>query len=161
MKAATLPSLAAIALALLLSGCDKQATPEPAADVPAPAATTPAEPVDLSTSTEKAEPTTVAADAVIVGSALGPDQAAISPKPAYAAADTVYASASAAGRAGAIARVYWTYQDGTSDKEEEKPVAGDIVNFSFSQADGMQPGAYNVQIDIDDVPVGIADFQVQ
>ena len=69
--------------------------------------------------------------------------------------------ASAAGRAGAIARVYWTYQDGTSDKEEEKPVAGDIVNFSFSQADGMQPGAYNVQIDIDDVPVGIADFQVQ
>jgi len=159
MKAARLPSLTAIAFALLLSACGEQAAPEPATEAPA-AAQAPAEPVEQPVE-QIAEPTTVAADAVTVGSALGPDQAATAPKPAYTTADTVYASASSAGRSGAIARVYWTYQDGTSHKEEEKPVDGNVISFGFSQADGMRAGAYNVQIDIDDVPVGIADFKVQ
>lgn len=159
MRAARLPSTTAIALALLLSACGEQAAPEPAAEAPA-ATQAPAEPIEQPVE-QIAEPTTVAADAVIVGSALGPDQAATAPKPSYGTADTVYASASSAGRSGAVARVYWTYQDGTSHKEEEKPVDGDVVSFAFSQADGMRAGAYNVQIDIDDVPVGIADFNVQ
>jgi hypothetical protein len=159
MSPAPLPSITPIALPMLLSAGGVHAAPEPAAEAPA-AAQAPAEPVEQPVE-QIAEPTTVAADAVIVGSALGPDQAATAPKPSYTTADTVYASASSAGRAGAIARVYWTWQDGTSHKEEEKPVDGDVVSFGFSQADGMRAGAYNVQIDIDDVPVGIADFQVQ
>ena len=159
MKAVILPSVAVLALALLISGCSEQAAPAPAAAAPDPAPV--AQPVVEAPPVQSTEPTVVAADAVTIGSALGPDQAAISPKPAYAVSDTVHASASAGGRAGGVARAYWTYQDGTSHKEEEKPVTGDVVSFDFSQADGMQAGAYNVQIDIDDVPVGIADFQVQ
>ena len=62
---------------------------------------------------------------------------------------------------GAKGYVYWTYQDGRTHKEEAKPVAGEFLSFQFSQADGMKPGKYNVEIDINDKPVGIVDFTVQ
>lgn len=101
-------------------------------------------------------------NAVTVGSALSPDQAAITPKPAYATTDTVYASASTPGKpAGATATVYWTYQDGVAHKQEDKKISGDRVSFKFGRTDGMKAGHYNVEIDINDVPVGIADFTVQ
>jgi len=162
MRVARLPSLIVIALALLLPACGEEVVTVPATQAPdatqAPVATAP--PV-VQPAEDITELTTLSADAIRVGAALGPDQAATAPKPAYTTADTIYASALSAGRAGALARVYWTYQDGTSHKEEEKPVEGNVVSFGFSQADGLRAGAYTVQIDIDDVPVGIADFTVQ
>lgn len=161
MKAAILPSSVAIAVALLLAGCNKQPATPPAAPAPDAASAAAVKAEDQAPPDQRVDTVTVTADAVTVGSALGPNQAATAPKPVYATTDTVYASASARGHSGATARVYWTYQDGTSHKEEEKAVAGDVINFSFSQADGMKAGAYNVEIDLNDVPVGIADFKVQ
>ena len=67
----------------------------------------------------------------------------------------------AGGKASGKAHVYWTFEDGTTVKEEDKPVSGDVVSFEMSQASGMKPGQYNVQIDIDGVPVGITDFVVR
>ena len=105
---------------------------------------------------------TVPADAVAVGSALGQDGRAAAPKSAYTLADTIHATASVgAAGPGSTAHVYWTFENGMTVKEEDKPATGAIVSFSLSAADGMKPGRYNVQIDLDGVPVGIADFVVQ
>lgn len=159
------PLLLAATLALALPACD-QRPPEALEDVPAEgadaagastgAATGAPVAAPPSVPSEDLEQVTVAADAVRVGTAVGPDGAATAPKPVYALSDVVYASA----RANGAAKVYWTYQDGTSHKEEEKPANG-IVTFQFGRADGMQAGAYSVEIDIDGVPVGITDFVVK
>ena len=155
--------LCVAALALALAACNQQA-PETAETASAdatgeattapPVADTPAAAAQQSASA--VEPVTVAADAVTVGSALGSNQAAANPKASYALTDTVYASAKGNG----TAKVYWTYQDGFSHKEEEKPANG-IVTFQFDSASGMRAGNYTVEIDIDGVPVGITDFVVK
>jgi hypothetical protein len=149
-----------------LAACNKQG-PEmpqaPADTAPADTAAQPAPPPDLSdTGVDKVETVTVRADAIAVGHQVGPNQAVSAAKRAYTTADTIYASLPTKGQpAGAKGYVYWTYQDGRTHKEEAKPVSGEYLNFQFSQADGMKPGKYNVEIDINDKPVGIVDFTVQ
>jgi predicted small lipoprotein YifL len=161
------PLICAATLALALAACNKQGPEMPQAPADAtPADTTvqPAQaPQDLSdTGVDKVEPVTVRADAIAVGHAVGPNQAVTAAKRAYGTGDTVYASMPTKGhKPGARGYVYWTYQDGRTHKEEAKPVEGEYLNFQFSQADGMKPGKYNVEIDIDDKPVGIVDFTVQ
>ena len=107
-------------------------------------------------------PVTVAANAFPIGSALSPEGAAIASKPIYTVDDTLYASVPA-GKfpSGATARVYWTFaKDGTSHKEEEKQVGSGPLHFEFSKADGLKAGQYNVEIDINDRPIGIVDVGV-
>ena len=59
-------------------------------------------------------------------------------------------------------RSYWTYEDGRTHKEERRKLAGErYVRFSFAKADGMKPGKYNAQIDVNMVPVGITDFVIK
>lgn len=113
---------------------------------------------------QAAMPVTVSADAVTVGKTVGPDGAVTTSVATYSVDDTVYASISTGGRAPlSDVSVYWTYQDGTSHKEERKRIpSGDkYVNFSFSKADGLRPGKYTVQMDVGDVPAGIIDFSVR
>lgn len=108
-------------------------------------------------------PTEVLADAIAAGSALGANGAVSAAKTRYGIGETVYASAPAGGHpAGSKFNVYWTYQDGTTHKEESKPLppAAEYINFQFSSADGMKPGKYNVQIDFDFTPIGITEFTV-
>ncbi|MGH8075359.1 MAG: hypothetical protein ACREO4_15010 [Lysobacter sp.] len=155
------------ALGLMLAACGGQgpeedlAAPmestavEPAARV-APAAPRPAD--------DSAQPVVLAGDGVTVGSALGPDGAVSAGKSAYAADDVIHASVPVAGRpAGAEVTVYWFAENGTSVKQESKPVVSgtQFVNFTLSAADGMVPGRYTAQVDIDDEPVGMADFVVR
>ena len=156
-------ALCAVLATVLLAACEEKID-VPATDASNPAAgatagtppPAPAQPVDAA----PIEPVAVAADAVQLGTSVDATGAAVGAKPAYAAADTVHASLPTKGRTG-TAKVYWTGSNGLSVKEEEKPLAGDYVNFQFSRADGMKPGSYNVEIDVDDVPAGIVDFTVQ
>ncbi len=109
-------------------------------------------------------PVEVSGDAVTVGTSLANGQAVKSTGSQFTVADTVYASASVRGKPGASVTAYWTYQDGTSHKEETvqlKSGGAQPVAFSFKKGDGMVPGKYNVQIDVDMVPVGIADFVIK
>ena len=54
-------------------------------------------------------------------------------------------------------------EDGNSHKEEtvQAPAGEEYAVFEFSEADGLQPGSYNVQIDVNMQPVGIAEFRVE
>lgn len=154
------------ALALGLGACKKDAEPAPApmseAEAEQAAANEDFPPLPVEPPADAVIPVTVAADAFGIGSTLGANNQAASPKPVYAVGETVYASLPARRyRSGSTVNVYWTYQDGLSQKEETKKVSGEFVTFEFSQADGMKPGKYNVEIGVDDKPVGIVDFVVQ
>lgn len=161
MKSVRLALCAALA-AVSLAACEEKIdapvsdSGAPAADAASAAPAPPPAPVD----SPPVEPVAVAADAVLVGTALDAAGAATGAKPAYSTSDTVHASLSAKGRSG-TAKVYWTAPNGLSAKEEEKPLSGENVNFQFSRADGMKAGKYNVEIDVDGVPAGIVDFTVQ
>ena len=155
----------AVACTALLA-CRKEAEVPTQVDVPEPVVEeiAPGQPSapPLEPPADAVVPVTVSADAVKVGSSLGSDQGATAAKRNHSLNDTVYASARVGGAAsGSTAYVYWTYQDGMSHKEEQKPVSGSIVNFDFKRADGMKAGRYNVEIGVDDKPIGIVDFVVQ
>lgn len=154
------------AITLLLASCAKEgaddtATPPaatPSAAVQPAAPTLPVEPLPTAV-----QPTTVSADAVTIGTALQGEKVVKSASPQFSTSDTVLAGASVKGKpAGAEVAVYWTYEDGRTHKEERRKLAGEqYVSFSFAKIDGMKPGKYNAQIDVDMVPVGITDFVVK
>ncbi|MGN6113487.1 MAG: hypothetical protein ACTHOC_10910 [Luteimonas sp.] len=164
-------ALCALVAAAVLAGCEEKfdvpaadtaTAGEASPDGAAPAATAPAQgarPV-VSSDTAPIEPVSVAADAVRVGTAVDANGAATAGKPVYGVGDTIHASLAAAGRSGK-AKVYWSGENGLSVEEEEKAITGANVDFAFSRADGMVPGKYNVEIDVDGVPAGIVDFSVQ
>lgn len=157
-------TLVLIASFALLAACSK-GVPDPAVDTPTAdtAQQPPANAVPAEAPKPEELPAEVRADAIAAGSALGDNGAVSAAKASYGIGDIVYASAPTRGHAvGTEASVYWTYQDGTTHKEESKPIpsGADYINFQFSKADGMKPGKYNVQIDVDFTPVGIVDFKV-
>lgn len=156
----------AILLALALVGCRQETPDTDAAQATAPedVELAPGQPQALPVEppADAVLPVTVAANAFPIGSVLSPEGAATTPKATYSVNDTLYASIPA-GKfpSGATARIYWTYaKDGTSHKEEEKEVGSGPVNFQFSKADGLKAGEYNVEIDINDRPIGIVDVVV-
>lgn len=160
--------LCGAALALVLCACNKPApeattTPDNTAATTTTPSQAPAPWLPAAPPPDAVLPVEVKADAIAVGSALGPNQAVTAAKPGYSTSDTIYVSMPTQGRpAGANAHVYWTAaQTGMSVKEEDKKLSGDYLNFQLSKADGMKPGNYNVQIDVNDKPVGIVDFKVQ
>jgi hypothetical protein len=164
MKALPLLLCTAFA-ALVLGACGEEKIDVPVA---ADAATSAGGPATAATSTPVQQPDhapvmplETSADAVRIGTALDSNQAATATKATYSLDDTIHASILASAHPGKLAKVYWTYQDGSSHKEEEKPAAGENVAFQFSRADGMKAGDYNVEIDVDGVPAGITDFKVR
>lgn len=155
------------ALGLALSACSEGT--EESADDQAPAAASDAQQAPGASSLpatpgpDSVVPVEVTDDAVTVGTTLANDRAVKSALAQFTTSDTVYASAAVPAKPGASVSVYWTFQDGTTHKEETKELAaGDaVVTFAFAKADGMVPGKYNVQIDRDMTPVGIADFVIR
>lgn len=131
---------------------------EQSTEATAPTAPTAPQPV------QALEPVVLSEDAVAVGSAIAPSGAVAVPKAAFAVGDTVYVSVATAGRPqGAEVAVYWVGPDGSSVKEERKPIGAGAqnVNFKFGRADGMKTGDFIVQVDVAGQPVGMADFSVR
>ncbi|MEO5565254.1 MAG: hypothetical protein ABIR05_01110 [Luteimonas sp.] len=149
--------------ALALAACGEETVDVPeatdAAAVPADAAGAATAPAPAST--QPIDVVQIGANEVQVGTSVDATQAATGAKAVYALGDTVHASIDTRAHPGAMATVYWTDNNGMSQKIEKKAMTGDHVAFAFSRADGMKPGKYSVGIDVDNVPVGLADFKVQ
>jgi hypothetical protein len=173
MKPMSLPRirfpLACLVLVLSLTACSGE---DPDADVmtddvpdathnePAAAAAPAAAPV--ASMPETVQPVAVAEAAITLGKSVQDNRVVKAARPQFTVSDTVYAGIPAGSQPpGSEARVYWTYQDGLSHKEETKTLGSDGAVFSFAQADGMKPGRYSVQIDVGPNPVGIVDFEVR
>lgn len=161
------------ALALGLAACSKEgsddltAQPSPSGSIAPAAGSTPPTaqiPPPPAPVEEKIMPAEVSANAIAVGK-MQDGKVVRSPSNVFTTADTVYAGAMVNGqKAGAKVVVYWTYQDGRSHKMETQKLGSNDaqpVSFAFTAADGMKPGKYNVEIDVDMIPIGIADFQVK
>ncbi|SJZ90261.1 hypothetical protein [Novilysobacter spongiicola] len=168
------PFLATLVVFSVASCGDDSATPQtstPVADQATNADTGTAEGTASTATTRR--PATLSADVpepaassnrVIIGNSLAPDGAAMSGQNSFSTGDSVYVSAPLDGvPPGANVSVYWTYEDGNSHKEEtvQAPAGEEYIVFEFSEADGMQPGTYNAQIDVNMQPVGIAEFRVE
>ena len=109
-------------------------------------------------------PVEVSADAFKIGTAVGPDGSATGTKASSALSDTLHGSVPVSGRpAGTEVKIYWSYQDGSSHKEETKKVAAGMkyLTFDFSKANGMKRGRYMVQLDVNGAPAGILDVVVK
>ena len=110
------------------------------------------------------EPVEVRADAFAIGTTVGPEGAVSGAKPVYSISDTLHASVPVSGRpAGTDVKIYWTYQDGTSLKEETKKVdaGARYLTFDFSKSSGMKAGSYMVQLDIGGMPAGLLEIAVK
>ena len=163
------PSLLVVALAACGGGSDEMNAEDaalfddPTAAAPSGAATAAAAPVAAPVQ-RVVEEVVLANGAVMVGSAVGADGAVSAAKSVYATSDTVHASVPVGGYApGKEVAMYWFSSKGGSIKDERKPIpaGAKYVNFSLAKADGMEAGTYTAQADIDDNPVGMADFTVK
>jgi hypothetical protein len=173
MKPNSLPRtrlpLACLVLALSLTACSGE---DPDADVmsddaPGVVQNAPTErsapaAAPVASMPETAQPVAVAEDAITLGKSVQDNRVVKAARPQFTVSDTVYAGIPAGSQPpGSEARVYWTYQDGLSHKEETKTLGSNGAVFSFAQADGMKPGRYSVQIDVGPNPIGIVDFEVR
>ncbi|GAB6194998.1 hypothetical protein [Lysobacter xanthus] len=110
-----------------------------------------------------AVPVTVSANALAVGNQLGSDGNVVARASSFAIGDTVHVAFPTAGRQpGAPVTVFWTYQDGRTHHEERGALQSTpFAHYEFDRQKGMQPGKYNVEVQIANRPIGISDFVVQ
>lgn len=109
-------------------------------------------------------PVLVSGDALKIGVDSNPDGSAKDSKHVYSTTDVLHASFPVAGRTiGTQVKIYWSYQNGLSHKEEIKKVEPNMAfaSFEFSKKDGLTSGKYMVQIDVNDTPAGIVDIVVK
>lgn len=105
------------------------------------------------------DPYVVSADVAKTGSAVDEHGAIATPKSAFAPNETVFLSIDAKGRRqGDRVHVYWFHEDGTSRKDEEKILEGPYVYFEFQSAEA---GKFHAEVDINERPVGLTDFEVK
>lgn len=108
---------------------------------------------------DAAAPFIVSGTAGKVGAAVAENGDISEPKTVFAPDEKVYVSMNAKGRRqGDRVRVYWFHSDGLSRKEEEKKIEGPFVAFDFVPAES---GKFSIEIDVNDRPIGLVDFEVK
>ena len=142
--------LAASALLLSLAACNRQGPELPAAVDSTKNAADNANGVDT---------VVVSPTAAFVGSALDENGDIATPQRDFAVADTVYVSVPSKGRRlGDRLEVFWFHQDGRSRKDEIKNIAGPFTAFEFQPS---EVGKYNVEVDVNNRPIALVEFEVK
>lgn len=101
----------------------------------------------------------VANDAAFVGSAIDDRGDLVTPQLIFAPGATVYVSVPSKGRmTGDQMEVFWFHQDGRSRKEEHKNIAGPFTAFEFKPSEA---GKYNVEVDVNNRPIALVEFEVK
>ena len=144
---------AALVLALLISataGC-KQETPPPAPQVQTP----------------PPAPAVVSVANISLGKALGPDKKVAAATDTFAKGDTIYAVVETTGSGNATLKAKWTYHRGAktaSVNEGSQTISATgpaASEFHISKPDGWPLGDYQVEISLNDQPVGTKKFVVK
>jgi hypothetical protein len=101
----------------------------------------------------------VAPDTAFVGSAIDDRGDLVTPRHDFAVDSTVYVSVPTKGyRMGSRMEVFWFHEDGKSRKDEAKKVAGPFTAFEFKPSDA---GKYNVEVDVNNRPIALVEFEVK
>ena len=105
------------------------------------------------------DPYMVSATAAKTGSAVDENGDISEPKTTFAPNDTVFLSMDAKGRRmGDRVRVYWFNEDGKSRKEDEKVLEGPFVYFEYQPTES---GKFHAEVDVNERPIGLVDFDVK
>lgn len=137
-------------LACALTACNRQGPQEPT-----PVVKTPEQSVDPN----GVNTVVVAPDAAFVGSAIDARGDLVTPQNVFAPGATVYVSVPTKTRkAGDRLEVFWFHQDGNSRKDEAKKIAGPFTAFEFQPTD---TGKYNVEVDVNNRPIALVEFEVK
>ncbi|MDI1252294.1 hypothetical protein [Thermomonas sp.] len=143
-------TLSLILLACALVACNRQAPELPTA-------------VDK-TPTPKEDPNgigtvEVAPDAAFVGPAIDDRGDLVTRQYDFATGTTVYVSVPTKGRKiGDRMEVFWFHQDGRLRKDEHKKIAGPFTAFEFQPSEA---GKYNVEVDVNNQPIALVEFEVK
>ena len=149
---------AALFLALLISaaaGCKQESPP---AKAPAPTPQVQAPPP---------APAVVSVANISLGKALGADKKVAAATDTFAKADTIYAVVETTGSGNATLKAKWTYHRGdktapVSEGSQTISATGPAASeFHISKPDGWPLGDYQVEISLDDKPVGTKKFVVK
>ena len=88
------------------------------------------------------------------------------PVEAFAKGDTIYASVETTGTGTATLKAKWTYKKGdqtTAVNEESQtitPAGPATTEFHISKPGGWPAGQYQVEVFLDDKPIGVKNFTV-
>jgi hypothetical protein len=146
--------LYALSLSLLIcfTACSKTETPPATTTEPTPA--------------PAPEPVGVSAGTVTLGKAVGADKRVTEPLEKFAKGDTIYASVDTSGAGTATLKAKWTYMKGgqtTVVNEESQtimPMGPATTEFHVSKPGGWPAGDYQVEVFLDDKPVGSKTFTI-
>ena len=145
-------------LILGMAGCKKESPPPPPATVPAPAPQVQAPPP---------APDVVSVANVSLGKALGPDKKVAAATGTFAKGDTIYVVVETTGSGNATLKASWTYHKGdktapVSQESQTISASGPAASeFHISKPDGWPPGDYQVEILLNDKPIGTKKFAVK
>ena len=148
-------SVLVVALTFGLFGCKKEAPPPPPAPAPQAQVQTPPAPAP------------VAVASISLGKALGPDKKVTVPTDTFAKDDTIYAVVETTGTGSATLKAKWTYHRGdqtasVNDSSQTISASGPAASeFHISKPDGWPTGDYQVEISLNDKPVGTKKFAVK
>ena len=94
-----------------------------------------------------------------VGSAIDDRGDLVTPQLSFIAGSTVYVSVPTKGRnIGERMEVFWFHEDGKSRKDEDKRIAGPFTAFEFQPT---EVGKYNVEVDVNNRPIALVEFEVK
>jgi hypothetical protein len=146
-----------LAAAVLLAACGKtEEKPKPVVTPAQPPVAAPA-PV----------PAGVTAAAIGLGKAIGADKKVNAATENFAKGDTFYVSIDTTGAGTATLRAKWTYHKGgqvapvKEDTQTIAPTGPATSEFHISKPDGWPVGDYQVELFLNDKPIGSKKFAVQ
>jgi len=149
------------AAVVLLAACGKkEEPPKPAAPPP------PAPPVTAPTPAPAPAPAGVAAGTIGLGKAVGADKKVSAATETFGKGDTFYVAVDTTGTGSATLKAKWTYHKGTQvavvkeDTQTITPTGPATSEFHVSKPDGWPPGEYQVELFLDDKPIGVKKFTV-
>ncbi len=94
-----------------------------------------------------------------IGSAIDDRGDLVTPQHSFATGSTVYVSVPSKGRKmGDRMEVFWFHEDGRSRKDEDKKIAGPFTAFEFQPSEA---GKYNVEVDVNNRPIALVEFEVR
>lgn len=99
-------------------------------------------------------------EAAHVGSAVDEAGDILEPATRFDVGQTIYISVPTKFglRDGQTLEVFWFHDDGRSRKDDTRKIEGPFTVFELIAAD---PGAYNVEVAVNDRPIALVQFEVQ
>jgi hypothetical protein len=111
-------------------------------------------------------PAGVQAGTIGLGKAIGPDKKVTAPTESFAKGDTFYVTVDTTGTGTATLKAKWTYHMGgkvTVVDEQPQPInptGPATTEFHVSKPGGWPAGEYQVELFLDDKPIGMRSFKV-